>query len=463
MRVSKDFAPYVETLRAIIHAGFKRILRKLFSINEEEGMVEVIDLDDEWDVNECIGSVMIDLDVRVNRGISSRVQKLFSTYRKEIGVIVVNLLAKRDRRICYSRNTHGKMKDKRYNPKQITNYGIINAVNALEEKGYIINTIAERQYGVGAKKIPSSFIATPLFYDIFDTDTNTQHSKTTIVEDIQRVVLKDKEKRMVGYRDNDLTRYTRDCLRYYNSYISSKKVEYTDANGVVNEARCTLTRIFNVEVGNTGRLYHSELQNIHSEYRESVLINEMTTLEIDFSSLHLQMLIDMYYKRSTVSTLGDLYLLPLTENEQAVGANRSAVKHAFNIMLNCTTKNSACAAVQQYLNTEGIWSTFRSGKKIVERIEEAYSFLPLNVILWQSVPMAYVLQRKDSDIAMDLICCGVEQDIPVLPIHDSFITTIENKLWLQESMKHFYCKYINNVPTLNVSVNVLGEISKEII
>ena len=419
--------------------------------------------DVEYVVNEYVGSNWIYLDIKVSRGISSLVQKLFSTQRKEIGVIIVNLLACRDRKIFYSRNNGVKMKHEKYNPKKITNVGLIKAIDLLQEKGFVINTISERQFGEGSKGIPSSFVATPLLYEVFDVKTNTKHSKTTIVEDVQRVILKDKEKRMVGYRDNDLTRYSRDCLRYYNSYINKKKVEYADLDGVVNEAHCMLTRIFNVEVGNTGRLYHSELQNIHEPCRKTVLIDGLETLEIDFSSLHLQMLIDMYYKRSTVSMLGDLYQLPLTEEECLVDANRAAVKQTFNTMLNCTTRNSASSAVQQYLNKENKLCTIRSGWELVKRVEEAYSFLPLNVILWQSVPMAYVLQRKDSDIAMDLICCGVEQDIPVLPIHDSFITTVENKVWLQENMKHFYCKYVGSVPTLNVSVNVLGQITKEII
>lgn len=419
--------------------------------------------DVEYEVNEYVGSNWIYLDIKVSRGISSLVQKLFSTQRKEIGVIIVNLLACRDRKIFYSRNNGVKMKHEKYNPKKITNVGLIKAIDLLQENGFVINTISERQFGEGSKGIPSSFVATPLLYEVFDVKTNTKHSKTTIVEDVQRVILKDKEKRMVGYRDNDLTRYSRDCLRYYNSYINKKKVEYTDLDGVVNEAHCMLTRIFNVEVGNTGRLYHSELQNIHEPCRKTVLIDGLETLEIDFSSLHLQMLIDMYYKRSTVSMLGDLYQLPLTEEECLVDSNRAAVKQAFNTMLNCTTKNSASAAVQQYLNKENKLCTIRSGWELVKRVEEAYSFLPLNVILWQSVPMAYVLQRKDSDIAMDLICFGVEQDVPVLPIHDSFITTLENKIWLQENMKYFYCKYISNVPTLNVSVNVMGRITKEII
>jgi len=409
------------------------------------------------EVNEYVGGRYLDLDIKVNRGISSIVQRIFNKNIKEIGVIVVNLLAYRDKRMFYRRNTSSTTnKDKKYNPNEITNYSIIKAVELLEKEGYIINTIAEVQYGKGSKGIPSSFTATPLLYEVFDVKKNTEHSKTTVVEDVQRVVLKDKEKRMVGYRENDLTRYSRDCLRYYNSYISGKDIEYTDNDGVINKAHCCLTRIFNKEIGNTGRLYHSELQNIHQHYRQSVLIDGMKTLEIDFSSLHLQMLIDMYYKRDVVDSLGDLYLLPLTEQEKLVEANRSAVKQAFNTVLNCTSRNSASAAVQQYLNKDGKLCTIRSGWELVKRIEEAYSFLPLNVILWQTIPMSYVLQRKDSDIAMDLICCGAEQDIPVLPIHDSFITTIENKLWLQENMKYFYCKYVNNVPTLNVSVTIEG-------
>lgn len=417
----------------------------------------MVNNDEYIEVNEYVGGRYLDLDIKVSRGISGIVQKIFRSNRKEIGVLVVNLLAYRGKRLFYRRNTNTTTtKDKKYNPNMISNYSIIKAVTQLEEQGYIINTIAERQYGDGSKHIPSSFIATPLFYEVFDVKDNTEHSQNTVVKDIQRVILKDKEKRMVGYRENDLTRYSRDCLQYYNTYIHTKTIEYTDKDGVINKAHCYLTRIFNQEVGNTGRLYHSELQNIPSEYRQSVLIDGMDTLEIDFSSLHLQMLIDMYYKRDAVLNIGDLYLLPLTEEERLIKANRDAVKQAFNIMLNCTKRNSASAAVQQYLNKHKKEYTISNGWELVKRLEEAYSFLPLNVILWQSIPMSYVLQRKDSDIAMDLICCGVEQDVPVLPIHDSFITTMGNKLWLQENMKHFYCKYVNNVPTLNVSVTIKG-------
>ena len=380
-------------------------------------MVEEDDVINE--TNEYEGGRYLDLDIKVSRGISGIVKKEFDKNNRDIGVIVVNLLAYRNKRLFYRRSTSSSAnKDKKYNPNEITNYSIIKALDLLESKGYIVNTIAEIQYGRGSKGIPSSFVATDKFYEVFDIKNNSKHSKTTVVEDVQRVVLKDKEKRMVGYRENDLTRYSRDCLRYYNSYISSKNVEYADDEGEINKAHCCLTRIFNKEIGNTGRLYHSELQNIRQHYRKTVLIDNMSTLEIDFSSLHLQMLIDMYYKRDVVDVLGDLYLLPLTEQERLVGANRAAVKQAFNTMLNCTSRNSASAAVQQYLNREaGIWCTIRSGWELVKRIEEAYSFLPLNVILWQTIPMSYVLQRKDSDIAMDLICCGAEQDIPVLPIH----------------------------------------------
>jgi hypothetical protein len=160
-------------------------------------------------LNEYVGGRWIALDIKVNRGVSYLVQKLFNTSRKEIGVIVVNLLAYRDKKIFYSRSTaNNKTKDEKYNPKKISNRLLIRAIDVLAKEGYITNTIAERQYGKGSKKIPSSFTATPLLYEVFDVNKNTEHSKTTVIEDVQRVVLKDKEKRMVGYRENDLSRYS---------------------------------------------------------------------------------------------------------------------------------------------------------------------------------------------------------------------------------------------------------------
>ncbi len=406
--------------------------------------------------------VFISLSVKVPRGISSKVRYMNSRYKQEIGIIVVNALAHKGKNVLYSRDKAEAMLSKQYNPKRITNYNIIKALEYLEAEGYVINNIAPRDFGwYDHEAISSSFIATDKLIDSFSVGRNVINSKQTVVVDTQRVVLKDDSKNTVGYKECDITRYTRDSLSTYNNYISNQHITYFDKNKILHNASCCLTRIFNVEIGNTGRLYRSEIINIRSEYRQSILINGMATVEIDYSALHLRMLIDKYLCTDKIPYGVDAYMLPLTEDEQNVKANRDAVKTAFNILLNNSKRHLACSAIQQYLNLKNRECTIRSGSVLLSKIEEAYSFLPLQVILWQSKPLAYSLQKLDSDIALEIISAGVEDNVCVLPIHDSFIVQARHKNWLQDAMGNTYRKHLRTEGKVPVTVSFAGEDYKE--
>jgi hypothetical protein len=405
--------------------------------------------------------VYISLSVKVPRGVSSKVRYMNCRYKKEIGVIVVNALAHKGKNIFYSRSKTIVLPTQ-YNPKQITNYGISSAISYLEKEGLVINNIAPRDYGwYDHESISSSFIATDKLLGMFSVGKNVDNSKQTIVVDTQRVVLKDDDKNTVAYKECDITRYTRCSLSTYNKYISDQHITYLDKHKIVHNASCCLTRIFNVEIGNTGRLYRSEIINIRSEYRQTILINGIETVEIDYSALHLRMLIDKYLCADKIPSGVDAYMLPLTEDEQTVEANRDAVKTAFNILLNNSKRHLACSAIQQYLNLKNRDCTIRSGSVLLSKIEEAYSFLPLQVILWQSKPLAYSLQKLDSDIALEIISAGVEDNIAVLPIHDSFVVQARHKNWLQDAMGNTYRKHLRTEEKVPVTVSFAGEDYKE--
>ena len=59
------------------------------------------------------------------------------------------------------------------------------------------------------------------------------------------------------------------------------------------------------------------------------------------------------------------------------------------------------------------------------------------------------LQRKDSDLALAIITELREQGIPALPIHDSFIVTIENKDNLMNAMIRKYRSMFRFYPVIN--------------
>jgi len=49
-----------------------------------------------------------------------------------------------------------------------------------------------------------------------------------------------------------------------------------------------------------------------------------------------------------------------------------------------------------------------------------------------------ILQKKDSDIAEDILLYFQKKDIPVLPVHDSFIIAQEHEQDLEAIMKSAY-------------------------
>ena len=45
-----------------------------------------------------------------------------------------------------------------------------------------------------------------------------------------------------------------------------------------------------------------------------------------------------------------------------------------------------------------------------------------------------MLQSLEGQIALDIMEAGANEGIVVLPVHDSFITTIDKEVWLWEEM-----------------------------
>ena len=164
----------------------------------------------------------------------------------------------------------------------------------------------------------------------------------------------------------------------------------------------------------------------------------------------------MYNCSHMLEGIEDAYEYPLSYDER-VKENRSAIKLVFNMMLNCKSKAGAYAAVNnkqfpkydRVFGVVGVWK----GKEIVDKVLAAFHWLHLEMILWKGKPLAYKLQRIDSDMALEILCLGVDENIPVLPIHDSFITTEDNRLWLQDMMRYVYRSQMNK-PDARVPISV---------
>ncbi len=212
------------------------------------------------------------------------------------------------------------------------------------------------------------------------------------------------------YRDN-LTKINSCLLRHWADLevqdaelpkLADRVANHTDKEPV-DFANRTLVRIFsNGSFKEGGRFYRGWWQNVPSEYRQYITIDEKRTAEVDFSQLNPHLLYQSCYKE-----LGseDAYSRVLQ------GDHRKLVKQAFNAMLMSDSFLKTCPRTIDLSEAEIGWADLR------DAILAAHK--PIGDQFFKGVGTK--LQFKDSCIAEKVMLQFTEMDAPALPVHDSFI------------------------------------------
>ena len=167
-----------------------------------------------------------------------------------------------------------------------------------------------------------------------------------------------------------------------------------------------------------GRFYGPWYQNIPKEYRQYILINDIPTLEFDYSALHPHLL---YFMAKADPPEGDLY-----ELEGYSRDTRNFMKGMFLRMINSATRNDAKGSIRE--------AAFLKGKIVIPEelgnLEDKYldplidKFLEkhsaLKDYIFKDRDLGNKLQFVDSTIAETVLLAFAKEGIPVLPLHDSF-------------------------------------------
>ena len=165
----------------------------------------------------------------------------------------------------------------------------------------------------------------------------------------------------------------------------------------------TLVRIFtNGSFKEGGRFYRGWWQNVPSEYRKYITIDEKRTAEVDFSQLNPHLLYIANYKALGSEDAYDRVL---------DGEHRSLVKQAFNAMVQASGPLNNCPNTIDLSEADIGWTELR------DRIVAAHK--PIADQFFKGV--GNKLQFKDSCIAERVMLNFAEMDAPALPVHDSFI------------------------------------------
>ena len=197
----------------------------------------------------------------------------------------------------------------------------------------------------------------------------------------------------------------------------------------VDLSRKTITRIFtNGSFEEGGRFYRGWWQNVPSEYRKYITIDEAVTTEYDFSQLSPHMLYFAYNHKMGNEDAYDRVL---------DGQHRDVVKQAFNAMVQASTQLNH---KPDKINLDGLEMDWR---ELRQRILEAHK--PIQHLFFTGI--GNKLQFKDSCIAESVMLQFADQNQVALPIHDSFIMRQGYAGDLEEAMRRaFYNEFQSDIP-----------------
>ena len=316
-----------------------------------------------------------------------------------------------------------------YNELNISKTTIL-IVDLLLEQGFLeqANGVYYKETGKGFQ---SRIWPTPKLNKYF---SETLFSTFDIGYSLDRlaVILRDQDKNNVEYAQTDETRSMQEELNSYNlllqrtfvSIPSLEKGTYIDPGGdslsFATQSGKFTRRIFNnssFEMG--GRFTGGFWQNCPRAYRDQILINDDITVEIDYGSLHPNLL----YARDGLDIWQELgddpYRIGPISFEQEPEKLRKIAKSLLLIMLNVDGRDTIPAA-------------FRSGRKtgdplkklVNEQVFEAVSVIEQRfhpIAAYFSSGIGLKLQNKDSKIASIAINHFTAKNEPILSVHDSFI------------------------------------------
>ncbi|WP_321530948.1 hypothetical protein [uncultured Desulfuromonas sp.] len=202
----------------------------------------------------------------------------------------------------------------------------------------------------------------------------------------------------------------------------------SDIYSATDFTRTVLSRVFNDgRFDHGGRFYRGWWQSIPSKFRKFIRIDDEPVVEIDFSGLHFCLL---YLESDLPIPAGDVYAV-----DGLPAKARPYLKRALNIVLNSDDESSAIGAIQAncYLEKLRVAELAKySDKQIIDMLLDKHSVLRDQGYFYSGYGVK--LQYIDSMLAEAIMLDLANQDIPALPVHDSFLVAKKHRNALYQAM-----------------------------
>jgi hypothetical protein len=236
------------------------------------------------------------------------------------------------------------------------------------------------------------------------------------------VILKDKDRKVVPYKETASIRKMVARLRRINSNLSRHWIDLKISDQALRRLKALpldekdvefkspqcfserhLQRNFRPDFDRGGRFYGGWWQNIPKVFRQLITINGEETIELDFATLHPTML----YAKAGHPMTGDAY------NLDNLGCNvpRAVIKEAFQKLLNAKPKQRIAEIKFDWVQAGTDW------QGLLEKIKIRHA----PIAHWFRSGVGSYLQKEDAAITEQVMLHFAARNIPCLPIHDSFI------------------------------------------
>lgn len=249
------------------------------------------------------------------------------------------------------------------------------------------------------------------------------------LQDHDVVVLRDGTGAYIGFRENDYTRALDRELRQINDFNSYQ---------IIDGAPCPIYRsIHNKAKGQThqgqgigkrgGRNFAAgpSHQNMKKTARRAILVNGASVVEVDFNTLHPQML----YHQAGAPCPVDVY--------EINGLPRSYCKAALNTLINASNETQAVRSIARNEATRNIgtvWENTQDSYDIARRAIEAIKERHSRIRDAFCSGIGAELQNLDGRMSRLVMSRMANRDATALNVHDSFLTEQKYVGALEEEM-----------------------------
>ncbi|MDF0535027.1 hypothetical protein PY479_12165 [Shewanella sp. A32] len=275
----------------------------------------------------------------------------------------------------------------------------------------------------------SFIVPTTSFMEKLDNSEN--HDLVTLSKLKEPVVLKNEDKSLVDYEDDEFTCGLRNGLTTQNEFRQSSQWCFTDEERQYRLAdedlRCK--RVFNGGWTFGGRLY-CPAQSLPKLSRRTITIDGQKTVELDYKSLQPRIM----YHVSGLDSPEDCYAVD--------GLSRAEAKSVALVAIGTSSRLCAKRALVSEFHI-----THTQAGEMLECFERAHAGIKQSFYneAWKW------LQYYDSQLCSLVVESLTMADIPVLPVHDSFVVPEIHLDTLEGIMRSSYQQLFNNAPQISVA------------